>query len=846
MEQIYPNRTVCDSNRVTNVLGSERPQKPSSDSEASDLKKVTGCNTVPEVGDITFQALSWYEDDFETDHDEEIRKEYQIYVHGVTQEGHSVCLRIMKFVPYFYILIPNKFQSNWDENKSKILYEYLKKRLGRFSYGLVSYKLVRKIKLYPFENQRKRKFIRLCFTTDEARNQCVRTFYNDITINSISYYPLKFELYESNVQSMLRFAHVKNILMSGWIQLKKDTYTFEDDDISSANIVITANWRDVLPYDCNEIAPFIVMSYDLECNSSRGYPNFPEAEIKDDFISQIGVAFWEFGEDTKKHQVVFTCIESETKSKELGEGVIVVNCKSEKQLLKRFCNMVQREDPDIITGYNTWGFDDKYLWTRLGMHNLDTHMAKLCRIKSLMPELLTKKLVSGAYGHNEFSILYMYGRETFDVIVAVRRENKLDSYKLDAVSNHFLKMNKVDISIRMGIDTEDTPPDQKTNAYQVLFEILERKDPKELAIVCDYCAHDSLLPILIIERLCFVPNFIEMSKSTRVPVDWLLLRGQQCKVFSQLVYEARLRDFVVPHNRAKKGEVKQKFTGATVLSAKKGAYFDCVAGLDFKSLYPSIMIAYNMCYSTIVTDEKYMNLDGVEYETVAWYDEKTGENFAFTFVQNIKGVLPDILERLWAERNATKREMKKYKGQFKAKVLNGKQLAIKVTMNSIYGFTGAGNGMMPCKPIAASVTAKGRQMIAHTSKLAEELYPCVTTYGDSVPGYQKVVIKNGDTITKLPIQELYEMLDDEWDYTSGGRDKKHKFIHNDTLTMTHEGWKKLARVIKHKCKKKMYKITTDKGVVTVTEDHSLFNKHGKPVKPGILKKGDTLMWKEIR
>ena len=779
--------------------------------------------------DLLFQALSWYEGDFDLpnqdddDEDEEPKKEYQIYVHGVTAQGLTVCLRIMKFVPYFYVMIPSEFQDQWDDNLTNVLFKYLRKRLGKNSYGLVTKTTVEKCKLYPFENLKKYKVIRLGFRTNTALNKCRYILKYPLRVYGLSTDEIKFEMYESNLHSMLRFTHIRNIRMAGWIKIKQGDYDFEEDEISRAQLNVTVNYRDVHPSDKTDIAPFVILSYDLECQSSRGYPEFPEPEIDGDYISQIGCTLWEFGENTKKHQIVFTC-----KKADPIDEAIIVNCKSEENMFKEFCDFVGREDPDIFTGYNTWGFDDKYLWIRMTRYDLDPYIDKLGRIIDKPPELKEKQLSSGAYGHNSFKVLYMPGRETFDVIVAIRREHKLESFKLKNVSIHFKLPQKIDL------------------AYEELFKILERDIPSEISKVCEYCAHDALLPILIIEKLCMVPNYIEMAKSTRVPVDWLLFRGQQCKVFSQMVYEARLKGFITPVFE-KSNVPGDKFKGATVLHAFAGAYYEPIAGLDFKSLYPSIMISENMCYSTLVIDKKYMNLPGIEYQTIQWNEEEQNREYAFTFVQNIKGVLPGILEKLWAERNATKREMKKARGTFLEKVLNGKQLAIKVTMNSIYGFTGAGNGMLPCRPIAASVTAKGRQLIAETSKLVQEMYSCTTVYGDSVPNYQRVLVKLDDKVTKIPIGDLYDQFGDEWEYQNDGRTKLQKLIDNPlVMAWTASGWKKLRRVIRHKTRKKLYRIKTDKGEVVVTADHSLIGLDGNQIKPEDLKIGGKLMWKEFK
>ncbi len=801
--------------------------------------------------DIVFQAFSWYEDDFskeeESAEEEQVsQKEYQIYVHGVMGDGKSVCLKITEFTPYFYVMIPEAFQKGWSEYNTKQVFKHFRQLLGKNnSYGLVTSTLVEKCKLYPFENLRKWKFIRLVFCTQQAMRTLKYKIREPVKIPGIG--DIMFEPYETNVQSVLRFTHIKNIKMTGWISVKAGKYKImgDDDEISRSQISIEAKWSEVNPYDCETIAPFLIFSYDLECYSSRGYPAFPEADIAGDFISQIGCAFWEFGIDRPKKQLVLTCVPSDP-----VDGVIIINCPNEKSMLKSFCLLIEREDPDIITGYNTWGFDDTYLWKRLVLHELDSYIEKLSRIVSLAPTLTPKTMSSGAYGHNQFNIITMYGRESFDVCFATRREYKLNSFKLDRVAEHFLKQNKVDIAIKMGYDTPDTPIDKRTNGYKLLFEMIQKKDPKELAIVCDYCAHDALLPILLIEKLCYIPNYIEMAKSTRVPIDWLLLRGQQCKVFSQIVYEARKRDFVVPvfdHVVKSDEDVEEeKYKGATVLHANTGAYFEPVAGLDFKSLYPSIMIAYNMCYSTIVIDDKYKNLPGIEYETIEWFEEERNKKFSFTFVQNVKGLLPSILEQLWDERNSTKREMKKHKGTFHEMVLNGKQLAIKVTMNSAYGFAGASKGMLPCKPIAASVTAKGREMIAKTSKMAQELYSCVTTYGDSVtPNTSIMIRKYVDFRWKLDFVRICD-LGGEWVpyhfkvFESGRTCKECCEFTEGVEVWDGIRFSKIRRVIRHKVDKKIYRVFTNTGYVEVTEDHSLILSNMKYVKPKSLEPGTKL------
>lgn len=151
--------------------------------------------------------------------------------------------------------------------------------------------------------------------------------------------------------------------------------------------------------------------------------------------------------------------------------------------------------------------------------------------------------------------------------------------------------------------------------------------------------------------------------------------------------------------------------------------------------YPSIIRAHNLCYCTIALDSKHASVPGVEY-----YEIATGLG-TFRYTQDTPGVVPSLLEDLAAYRKKAKKDMAEAKARgddWAVALYNGKQLAYKITMNSVYGFMGATRGMMPMVPIAASVTATGRNMIQQTKRLAEELVPgSRVIYGDTVTDWPR-------------------------------------------------------------------------------------------------------------
>lgn len=140
----------------------------------------------------------------------------------------------------------------------------------------------------------------------------------------------------------------------------------------------------------------------------------------------------------------------------------------------------------------------------------------------------------------------------------------------------------------------------------------------------------------------------------------------------------------------------EQYEGGTVIEPKRGYYNDPIATLDFSSLYPSIIMAHNLCYTTLISvaKKKELNIPDDNVNT-------TPSNSSFVKNCVRKGILPEILENLLAARKKAKAELKQETDPLKQKVLDGRQYALKVSANSVYGFTGAQMGKLPCLEISA-------------------------------------------------------------------------------------------------------------------------------------------------
>jgi hypothetical protein len=181
--------------------------------------------------------------------------------------------------------------------------------------------------------------------------------------------------------------------------------------------------------------------------------------------------------------------------------------------------------------------------------------------------------------------------------------------------------------------------------------------------------------------------------------------------------------------------------------------------------------------------------------------------------------------------------MKLEKDEFKLMILDGFQVALKVSANSIYGFLTAHT--LQCQPIGASVTAIGRQMIKQTKDYVNNNYSDFRTiYGDSVTGDTPVIVKNREGIVDV----MYiKDIGNEWEDYSGESSNKEQ-TKSDYQVWTGIGWSGILRVIRHNTTKKIFRIKTNKGMVCVTEDHSLFNDLKEKIKPGKCEIGKTKLW----
>jgi DNA polymerase delta subunit 1 len=305
-----------------------------------------------------------------------------------------------------------------------------------------------------------------------------------------------------------------------------------------------------------------------------------------------------------------------------------------------------------------------------------------------------------------------------------------------------------------------------------------RGSAEDRSRVARYCIMDCALCNFLIMKMEIIANNVGMSNVCLVPLSYIFMRGQGIKIFSLVSKRCMEDGYMIPTLRSASeiplDESSGGYEGAIVLTPSPGIYTQPIAVHDYGSLYPSSMISENISHDTIVLDERYDNIEGVEYVDVV-YEVTEGEKKyekRCRYAQNFQGVLPKILQGLLKKRKETRKKIT-YKrvvlscgevvscksvnkeerriydlvdnvrenveiedisdlyNDFEKAVLDGLQLAYKVTANSLYGQVGARTSQIYLKELAASTTATGRNLILKAKNYMESVFGGKVIYGDT-------------------------------------------------------------------------------------------------------------------
>ncbi len=362
---------------------------------------------------------------------------------------------------------------------------------------------------------------------------------------------------------------------------------------------------------------------------------------------------------------------------------------NEGEMIRNLVELVAKTDPDVITGYNIEGYDLPFIAARGGRYG---HPLAIGRDRSEARE-------GGSGGYYQ----RVKGRVVADAWKAVKREVRPKKETLGYVSQLLIGETKHDVDSRKMNQLWETERDK----------------------VVEYCINDAVITLKILEKLNVLDKGMDLATVSKVPLDDVVNGRTSSLIDSILIRKADRENIGVPVTHRRSSD--SKIEGGYVHSIRAGLYhWVCV--LDFKSMYPSVIIGNNICFTTLSDEGTIQSPIGVRFLTK---DKR-------------EGLLPRILEDLMRQRDLFKRLRNEAQDEEMENYYNGLQDAVKILMNSFYGVFASSFYRFTDKNIGASITAFSRENIKRIIKgLEDEGYEVVYSDTDSIFVLSPVAELNG-------------------------------------------------------------------------------------------------------
>lgn len=398
----------------------------------------------------------------------------------------------------------------------------------------------------------------------------------------------------------------------------------------------------------------------------------------------------------------------------------VITAATETDMFMAFGAFLAAFDPDVYVGHNIVGFDIPYLVTRaneLGVEEV-MYMGRRRERTWRKPREIVRVRKNG--DTRKSLRAETPGRIQLDTMTFIQGVRSESSYSLNSLSQKYLKASKDDVGYQM-------------------IKPLWLQSPDTRARLCAYCLKDVELSMGLATHGEFEMflAIVELSRGTRVRASQLLRSGNQEKVKTLVLHQAKTPHFdaeglcvFFPFETPKPRGKDDKFEGATVINPKRGVRSknQPVAVGDFSSLYPSIMLSHNICYTTMlgVTKGELAPPNAPPHDTCPG----VGTHFVHKDVR--QGLLPRILDGLLSRRAQAKAMIKSDPDPAHKRMYDSRQLQLKIIANSVYGVLSASGGWFVRMEMGESVTAWGRSMIAKAMEIAKASpFNATIVYGDT-------------------------------------------------------------------------------------------------------------------
>jgi DNA polymerase I len=592
-----------------------------------------------------------------------------VRVFGKTEKGKTVCVFFENFYPYFYVL-PK-------EDCKEELINFLK---NEFKNTIINIEEVEKF--LPFCYQKSKTRMLRIFLNDPSKTPLVR--------DSIIQKNFVENVFEADILFKYRFMVDKNLKGMCWYKVNGEpvatSTTKTDLCIKASSIQEIGDKATNLKFFCIDIEIF---------PKEGGLP-----DPKKDAIAMISLRFHPEFEDKD-----FVVLVSRPLSKNYKN---ILTFRDEKEMLKEFLKIIDSYDPDIITGYNINNFDFPYILQRLSMNKLPKTLGR-CASKQASSRKVGTKYRNSVVGRivvDVFELIKSFIEKETLLSTSFSKMTRLKRYSLDDVAREFLG-------------------EGKTLNHKEILKYWSGKE-EDIEKVIEYTKQDAKLTLRLLLEKNLLDKYYELAKVSGLLLQDVLDGGESVRVENLLLSEFDKHDFVLPNKPSDEEVLRRKdereiksLKGALVLEPEVGLHVNPTIYLDFKSMYPSIFIYYNICPTTFLKDEN--NLEKIETPFGACFVSKKVR----------EGIIPKIISKLIKERDVVKKLLKISTDENEKRVLDAKQEALKRMANAFYGYTGYMRARVYSIEIANAITSCGRFLIQKTKEIVERDKRFKVIYGDT-------------------------------------------------------------------------------------------------------------------
>lgn len=537
--------------------------------------------------------------------------------------------------------------------------------------------------------------------------------------------------YETEIDPITHFLNMNDINQTGWIEFdefhkKNSELTFVDEYYAPINSVRRVN-KNVMPN-------FKILSMDLETYSPREN-TVPLPHNNEDEIRMIGTCIYYKGQYTK---VAFT--KRPTDFNVSKEDYEIRFYDDQISMIDAYIDYVRENKIQVIIGFNHLSYDYSFLASKYfnTMYNRKSYSLFRNHLMTVGNIIWS----SSGYKNNELWMINSPGVVDIDVMQVCMKEQGFSGYSLNEISHTVLNDSKVDLD------------------YGKMHTMFKEDVLEDIVLIAEYCLYDCVLPIKILLKKHMLIGTMERASVERLPANDVYTKGAGLHMIGQLHYECYTtiisdvnKNTCIPDVIVDKDYGDSiSYKGATVLDPIVGLYEHC-ATVDFSSLYPSIIIADNICYSTYTPVDK-LNTRytynvikvNVPYDyaisnycnNIIEHDESNNTATLEVYFRNdIVGIIPGLLKKLINKRNESKSMMKSCAEDEKP-IWDKRQYSYKIAANSIYGLLGGSDPNLKFPLAAACVTSQGRMYLNNTVKMLNDLNSVRVIYGDTDSCFIKI------------------------------------------------------------------------------------------------------------